>query len=120
MGGATIRNTILKKRPARLRAGSLRPKGSLCFRERVHDEGEKTIFGKTGAFKGEDVIAMLLENKQTARFITAKIYRFFVNETEDKKQVDALADQFYKSGYDISDLMETIFMADWFYDRQKQ
>lgn len=92
------------------------PEGQFVFRDRIHDEGEKTIFGKTGLFNGEDVIAMLLTNKQTARFITAKIYRFFVNETEDKKQVDALAEQFYKSGYDISDLMETIFTADWFYD----
>ncbi len=92
------------------------PEGQFIFRERIHDEREKTIFGKTGVFKGEDVIVMLLENKQTARFITAKIYRFFVNETEDKKRVDALADQFYKSGYDISELIETIFTSDWFYD----
>ena len=92
------------------------PEGQFVFREKVHDEGEKKVFGKTGAFKGEDVIAMLLENQQTARFVTAKIYRFFVNETEDKKRVDQLADQFYKSGYDIADLMETIFTADWFYD----
>jgi uncharacterized protein (DUF1800 family) len=91
------------------------PEGQFVFRERVHDEGEKTIFGKTGAFKGEDIIAMLLDNKQTARFITGKIYRYFVNEIEDKTQVDALAEQFYKSGYDITDLMETIFNADWFY-----
>ena len=90
--------------------------GQFVFREQVHDEGEKTIFGKTGVFKGEDVIGMLLENKQTARFITAKIYRFFVNETEDKKQVDQLAEQFYRSGYDITELMETIFTSDWFYD----
>ncbi|SOD88348.1 DUF1800 domain-containing protein [Spirosoma fluviale] len=92
------------------------PEGQFVFRERVHDEGEKTIFGKTGPFKGEDVIAMLLENRQTARFVTAKIYRFFVNENEDKKRVDELADQFYKSGYDITGLMEQIFSADWFYD----
>ncbi|GAB4000594.1 DUF1800 domain-containing protein [Spirosoma daeguense] len=94
------------------------PEGAFTFRERVHDEGEKTIFGKTGAFKGEDVVAMLLEKKETARFITAKIYRYFVNETEDKKQIDALADQFYKSNYDIAQLMETIFSSDWFYDPQ--
>ncbi|MBD2701131.1 DUF1800 domain-containing protein [Spirosoma sp. BT702] len=90
--------------------------GKFVFRERVHDEGEKTIFGKTGAYKGEDVVDMLLERKETARFITAKIYRFFVNEEEDKKQVDTLAEQFYKSNYDIAQLMETIFSADWFYD----
>lgn len=92
------------------------PDGQFVFRERVHDEGEKTVFGKTGAFTGEDVVAMLLENRQTARFITSKIYRFFVNETEDKSRVDQLADSFYTSGYDIAGLMETIFTADWFYD----
>ncbi len=92
------------------------PEGQFVFRERVHDEGKKTIFGKTGAFNGEDVIAMLLENEQTARFITSKIYRYFVNETEDKKRVDELAGQFYKNSYDIANLMETIFTADWFYD----
>ncbi|GAB4028335.1 DUF1800 domain-containing protein [Spirosoma koreense] len=92
------------------------PEGEFVFRERVHDEGEKTIFGKTGAFRGEDVVAMLLERKQTARFITAKIYRFFVNETEDPNRIDDLSEQFYRSQYDIADLMETIFNADWFYD----
>lgn len=92
------------------------PDGQFVFRERVHDEGEKTIFGKTGTFKGEDVIAMLLNNKQTARFVTSKIYRFFVNENEDKRRIDQLADQFYKSGYDITGLMESIFTADWFYE----
>lgn len=92
------------------------PEGQFVFRERVHDEGEKTLFGKTGAFKGEDVIAMLLENRQTAHFVTAKIYRFFVNENDDEKRVDELADQFYKSGYDITELMESIFTANWFYE----
>lgn len=92
------------------------PEGQFIFRAQVHDDGEKKIFGKTGNFNGEDVIAMLLENPQTARFITAKIYRSFVNETVDEKRVDQLASQFYKSGYDIAALMETIFLADWFYD----
>lgn len=92
------------------------PDGQFVFRERIHDEGSKQIFGKTGPFKGEDVIAMLLENRQTARFVVSKLYRFFVNETEDTRRVDTLADQFYKSGYDITDLMERIFNADWFYD----
>ncbi|GAB3962680.1 DUF1800 domain-containing protein [Spirosoma harenae] len=92
------------------------PDGQFIFRQQVHDDGEKTIFGKIGNFKGEDIIAMLLDNKQTARFITAKIYRYFVNETEDKKQVEELTEQFFKSGYDIAGLMETIFTSDWFYD----
>ncbi|GAB3503055.1 DUF1800 domain-containing protein [Spirosoma knui] len=91
------------------------PEGQFLFRQQVHDEGQKTIFGKTGSFVGEDVIAMLLENRQTARFVVSKLYRAFVNETEEANRVNELADQFYKSGYDIAGLMETIFLADWFY-----
>jgi len=91
------------------------PNGEFVFRPAVHDDGEKTIFGKTGTFRGEDVIALLLEKPQTARFITSKIYRFFVNDTEDPKRVDELARQFQKN-YDIADLMERIFTASWFYD----
>ncbi|GAA4413096.1 DUF1800 domain-containing protein [Nibrella viscosa] len=91
--------------------------GKFVFRPLIHDDDPKTIFGQTGNFKGEDVIAMLLEKKQTARFITSKIYRYFVNETEDPRRVDELSEQFYRSGYDIAALMETIFSADWFYDK---
>ncbi|GAB3891574.1 DUF1800 domain-containing protein [Spirosoma agri] len=95
--------------------------GQFVFRERVHDEGDKTVFGKTGAFNGDDVIAMLLENKQTATFITTKIYRYFVtdspaNDAESTTRIEQLAEQFYKSGYDIAGLMESLFSTDWFYD----
>lgn len=97
------------------------PDGAFVFRERVHDAGDKTIFGKTGPFVGEDVIAMLLANRQTARFVTGKLYRFFVTDspatdTEASKRIDVLADQFYNSGYDITDLLETMVNADWFYE----
>ena len=92
------------------------PEGEFAFRERVHDEGPKTIFGKKGAFRGEDVIKLLLEKPETARFVVDKIYRFFVNETPDTNRIARLADQFYKNNYQISDLMESIFVADWFYD----
>ncbi|WP_019989269.1 DUF1800 domain-containing protein [Rudanella lutea] len=91
--------------------------GQFVFRERVHDDGPKTIFGKTGLFKGEDVIGMLLERRETARFVVDKLYRFFVNETPDPARVNDLAEQFYRSGYQIADLMETIFSASWFYDK---
>ncbi|AQG81884.1 DUF1800 domain-containing protein [Spirosoma montaniterrae] len=92
------------------------PDGQFVFREKVHDEADKTVFGKTGPFRGEDIVQMLLENRQTARFVTGKIYRFFVNETPDEARVSELADHFYKTNYDIAGLMERIFTADWFYD----
>ncbi len=93
-------------------------KGEFVFRENNHDTGEKTVLGKTGNFNGDDVLNIILENKQTAQFITQKIYSFFVNEKIDKAVVAKLADQFYNSKYDIGALMESIFTSDWFYQPQ--
>lgn len=89
--------------------------GEFVFRKNVHDTGNKTVLGKTGAFDGDDVLDILLEQKQTARYITGKIYRYFVNEDADKEKVDWLADRFYKNGYKIDELLQDIFNSDWFY-----
>jgi len=91
-------------------------KGEFVFRRFQHDTGKKTLLGKTGNFGGEEVLDILLEQKQTARYITQKIYSFFVNENIDKEKVEWLADRFYSSGYNIGKLMEDIFTANWFYD----
>ena len=92
--------------------------GDFVFRKFQHDAGTKTVLHNTGNFVGEDVLNLLLEQKQTARFITQKIYRFFVNEAVDKAKVDWLAERFYKSDYHIGKLMEDIFTSDWFYDEK--
>ena len=92
--------------------------GEFEFRKRQHDDGVKTILGKTGNLSGEDVLDILLNNKQTAVFITRKIYRFFVNDQADESKVAELAERFYKSGYDIQKLMASIFSSDWFYNEE--
>lgn len=91
-------------------------KGEFTFRRFQHDYGTKTVLGKTGNFDGDEVLDILLSQKQTAKFITQKIYRFFVNEKIDDEKVNWLADRFYQSTYDIGKLMEDIFTSDWFYD----
>ncbi len=92
--------------------------GNFAEKKKIHDEGSKTFLGKTGNFTGSDVLNMILEQKATARFITAKIYRFFVNENEDEALINTLSESFYQSGYDIKKLMKTIFSSAWFYDRK--
>ena len=93
-------------------------KGEFIFRRGQHDYGNKTVLGKKGNFDGDDVLDILLDQKQTAQYISQKIYKFFVNNNVDAEKVDWLADRFYKSNYDISKLMEDIFTGDWFYDEK--
>jgi uncharacterized protein (DUF1800 family) len=93
-------------------------KGEFVFRRFQHDDGSKTVLGKTGNFDGDEVLEILLDQKQTAKFISQKIYRFFVNDTTNQSKVDWLADRFYETDYDIGKLMEDIFTSDWFYNEE--
>ena len=89
--------------------------GDFRFKMKVHDQGEKTFFGKTGNFSGDDIIDIILEDKQCATYISAKIYRYFVNPKPNKKHIEAMADVFYKD-YNIENLMRFVLLSDWFYD----
>lgn len=92
--------------------------GAFKMRAALHDDGQKTFLGKTGNMAGEDIINRLLEQKQTAYFISNKLYKYLVNEVPDTVHVTAMADVFYKSNYEIKPLLESIFTADWFYDEK--
>lgn len=92
--------------------------GNFKERKNLHDENSKTFLGKTGYFTGTDVLNIILEQKATAKFITTKIYKFFVNENVDENIVKSLSESFYQSGYDIKKLMMDIFSSSWFYDKK--
>lgn len=89
-------------------------KGEFVFRKRQHDENQKTFFEKTGHFSGDDIIDIILEQKQCARFICEKVYRYFVNDTLNKDHIDSMVNEFYDD-YNIEKLMRHVFMSDWFY-----
>jgi uncharacterized protein (DUF1800 family) len=93
-------------------------KGEFEFRKFAHDTDSKTVLGKSGNFDGDDVLNILLEQKQTAKYITKKIYKYFVNEKVDDAKLQWLSDRFYQNDYDIKKLMEDIFTADWFYEEK--
>lgn len=91
-------------------------RGEFMERPFLHDNGNKTFLGKTGNFNGDDIVDILLQQKQTAKFITQKIYRYFVNDTPDFEKIESLANSFYQSNYDIKKLLTEIYTSNWFYD----
>ncbi len=93
-------------------------RGKFEFIADEHDEGEKEFLGIKGNFNGQDIINILLERKETAQYVTRKIYKEFVNEDVDEKIVEKLAADFFESGYDISKLMKSIFTSGWFYSEK--
>ncbi|MBS1652607.1 MAG: DUF1800 domain-containing protein [Bacteroidetes bacterium] len=86
------------------------------FREKIHDNESKTIFGQTGNFKGEDVINMIISNKKTAYYIARKMYKYYVNELVNEKRVNELADFYYQNQYNTGALLKKIISSPWFFD----
>lgn len=118
LGRGNYTETDIKEAARAFTGWTYNVNSDFSFREYLHDSGEKTFLGRTGRLDGDHILDILLENKTTARFITQKIYRFFVNEKINESKVDYLANRFYQSGYDIAALMDDIFSSSWFYDKE--
>ena len=86
------------------------------FNRELHDDGNKTIFGKTGKWSGEDVVRLCCDQGACAKFLVSKLYAFLVSETPPPKALVApLADQFRKSDYDTAALVKTILGSRLFF-----
>ena len=95
------------------------------YRPEDHDNGEKTFLGETGNFDGDDVIDIICQHPATANFIARHLYNFFVADEAqvpawavtppvDEDAIDALADAFVESGYDIRATLRVLFNSDFF------
>lgn len=93
---------------------SFNKEGKFVFKTKVHHDGEKTILGATGNFKGEDVIRILLEQKQTARYIASKMIDFFISRPLSEERTEHFATLFFEADYDLEVLLRALFMSDDF------
>ena len=80
-----------------------------------HDDGVKTILGRTGNLNGEQVIDLILAQPVTAEFIAAKLYRYFVREELADTTRQQLGDILRKNKYELAPLLTVIFQSKDFY-----
>ncbi|MBL7701728.1 MAG: DUF1800 domain-containing protein [Ferruginibacter sp.] len=118
MGRGNYTENDVKEAARAFTGWGFNPQGEFVFRRNQHDDGSKTFLGKTGNFNGDDILNMLLENKQTANYISKKMYRHFVNENVNDTNQQWLNNRFYSNNYDISKLLEDMFTSSWFYDEK--
>lgn len=89
--------------------------GGFVFNRRQHDGGVKYVLGKTGAFGGEDILAIALDQPACARYITAKLWREFVSDEPDVREVERLAALLRNSGYQIAPLLRGLLTLPQFW-----
>jgi uncharacterized protein (DUF1800 family) len=100
--------------------GSKKAAGEFTFREAIHDDGEKVVLGHKisaggGIKDGETIIEILARQPNTAKFISTKLVRRFVNDNPPKSLVDKVAGVYLKTDGDIREMLKTIFTSQEFY-----
>jgi hypothetical protein len=102
-------------------AGGFSPtaRPAFVFRSGQHDDGEKTVLGRTGKWNGDDVVRVVLEQPACARFLARKLYRHFVAETAvpPDSLIEPLADRLRTSDFDVGDALGVILRSRHFYSR---
>src|SRR5216684_225695 len=88
------------------------------FNKNQHDAGQKTFQGQTGNFDADDILAILVRNPATARFITTKLFSFFAYENADSSTIDRLANTFVTTNFDIRSVLRDIFSGPEFLSPQ--
>ena len=85
------------------------------FRPNQHDRSAKTIFGRTGHFTGDDVLRMIVEQPQAARFIVSKMWTFFASENPSDRLIETLAAGFRGNRLQFKPLLRAMFRSEEFY-----
>lgn len=88
---------------------------TFVFDAAKHDDGEKHFLGRKGRFTGDDILAIILEQPQTANYIAAKLYRFFVRDSITPAFAQTLGDLLRASDYQIAPFLRTLFLSEDFY-----
>ena len=92
-----------------------RATGQFVFRRFIHDDGMKTVLGRTGNLDGDQVLDILLAQPQAAEFITRKLWREFVSPDPDEAEVRRIARRFRDSRYEIKVVLYELLTSAAFY-----
>jgi len=81
------------------------------------DPGKKTIFGQTGRFDADDLVALTLSNPEFGPYIVEKLWRAFVSDQVDVAEVARLTAHWRAHDLEIAPLLEEMFLSDAFWDK---
>ncbi len=83
----------------------------------LHDGGSKTFLGRTGAFKYDDVIDIIFQERTSAiaHYIARKLYTFFVHAIPDDTVVADIASELIAADFEVAPVLRKVLKSEHFY-----
>jgi uncharacterized protein (DUF1800 family) len=89
--------------------------GRAAFVAQRHDDGPKTFLGQTGTFGTDDVVAIIVSQPVHQRFIVRKLLEYFVYSDPEPQLIEAAAQVYALSGFDVAKTLGVILRSNVFY-----
>ena len=88
------------------------------FQPNRFDDGDKTVFGQTGAFGTDDVTPLLFAERsaEIAHFQAGVLYRAFVSDEPHAGVVAALATEIEAADFELAPAVQALLQSAHFYD----
>ncbi|MEW6304112.1 MAG: DUF1800 domain-containing protein [Verrucomicrobiota bacterium] len=85
------------------------------YKPEIHDEGAKTVLGKTGNLDWQDVLKLIQLQPQSQRFIAGKLWTWFAGVPPSRELTDALAEELRRSANHFQPMLKVLFSSQEFY-----
>jgi uncharacterized protein (DUF1800 family) len=106
------------KEAARAFTGWYVANGQFGFARRQHDDGQKTVFGKTGNFDGDDIVNLVTTRPECAKFICTKLWRSFAYDNPEPEVIEGLAKTLQDNDMNIRPVLRQMFLSRAFYQEK--
>ncbi|MCW5945402.1 MAG: DUF1800 domain-containing protein [Fimbriimonadales bacterium] len=84
----------------------------------LHDDGKKTVLGKTANFDGDSLLEMLASRNETAAFVSKRLWEFFAYDDPEPAIVNKLAQIYLSTDGDIKQVLYAIARSPEFYSEK--
>lgn len=85
--------------------------GRFLVRPNQHDNGQKTIFGRTGNWDGDDVIDMIMAHPAMPDFVARKVWTFFVHPSPTEADLQPVKEAFVRSDYSMREAVRAALLS---------
>jgi len=85
------------------------------FNKAQHDDGSKTIMGRTANFDGDQFLDLVLGQKAAPRYLAAKIFRYFAHDYPNEAVTNGLAQTLASHDWELKPMLRTLFRSRAFY-----
>jgi uncharacterized protein (DUF1800 family) len=86
------------------------------FQKNLHDPTDKTVFGQTGRWNGDDIIDISFQQPTAKTFLIRELIKFYLTDQHiEDAYIDALGERWAAHGFSLSYLLETFFQSRLFF-----